>query len=410
MIRVILSLILQARAAALLQSLHRTATAPMNPSRLQTSAHRVIRLCSLLCFAALCVALRPAEAQNLDKPLQSVDEEVTAFAYSSDGRLIYSSYRHFKTKEYDLEHDDIWIQDSNGKRRRLFEGQKFNRGTQPFSYIVNSFRWSPSGRMIAAELLTTTVVDDSGRAEDSFQTMLLEDSGKEIRINKGDNVIPDAANATWLPDGTIIGFLSEAVKPRQLFSVKFLRPAVGALPSFYEGRTFRDVVWLPGLNSAIAVEQNRNATGPYRLQRLDLLSDDAKELATLDGYEAGLSVSPTGKKVAYYIDKEVLEIRDLASLNHVARIRIGLGVYHWSPDESRILLKRAIEKKSGDLVWIDLPPLAAAPAQEIPVAEPTPIPVLRGYIFRDFAISPDGRSLAGVITGRRNLFVFPLPR
>jgi dipeptidyl aminopeptidase/acylaminoacyl peptidase len=382
----------------------------MNFPFLRICTRLVVRLCVLLAAAAFCASLPFAKAQNLDKPLQTIDEEITAFSYSTDGRLVYSVYRHFKTKEYDLEHDDIWLQDANGKRRRLLEGQKFNRGTQPFSYIVNSFRWSPNGRMIAAELLTTTVVDDSGRAEDSFQTLLLEDSGREIRINKGDNVIPDAANATWLPDGTTIGFLSEAVKPRQLFSVKFLRPAVGALPSFYEGRTFRDVVWLPGLNAAIAVEQNRNATGPYRLQRLDLLSDDAKELATLDGYEGGLSVSPSGKMVAYFIDKEILEIRDLAALNHVARVRIGLGVYHWSPDESRILLKRAIEKKSGDLVWIDLPPLAAAPAHDIPVAEPTPIPVLRGYIFRDFALSPDGRSLAGVITGRRNLFVFPLPR
>ncbi len=382
----------------------------MNLFHLQISTRRFICLFSLFGIAALCVSPPPAKAQNLDKPLQSIDEEVTAFAYSSDGRLVYSAYRKLKTKVYDLEHDDIWIQDAGGKRRRLLEGQKFNRGTQPFSYIVNSFRWSPNGRMISAELLTTTVVDDSGRAEDSFQTLLLEDSGREIRINKGDNVIPDAANASWLPDGTTIGFLSEAVKPRQLFSVKFLRPAVGTLPSFYEGRTFRDVVWLPGLNAAIAVEQDRNVTGPYRLQRLDLLSDDAKELATLDGYEGGLSVSPSGKKVAYYIDKEILEIRDLAAINHVARVRIGLGIFHWSPDESRILLKRAIEKKSGDLVWIGLPPLAAAPAHEIPVSEPTPIPVLRGYIFRDFAISPDGRSLAGVITGRRNLFVFTLPR
>jgi hypothetical protein len=369
-----------------------------------------------LAFSLLMCALMPvcflpvAKAQNLDKPVQTIDEEVTAFAYSSDGRLVYSVYHRLKTKAYDLEHDDIWLQDAGGKRHRLLEGPKFIRGSQPFSYIVNSFRWSPSGHMIAAELLTTTVVDDSGRAEDSFQTLLLEDSGREIHINKGDNVILDAANAAWLSDNTTIAFLSEAVKPRELFSLKFLRPATGPLLSFYEGRTFRDVAWLAGLNSAIAVEQNRNVTGPYRLQRLDLLSDDAKELATLDGYEGGLSVSPSGKKVACFIDKEVLEIRDTTSLNRVARLRIGLGVFRWSPDESRILLKRSTEKKSGDLVWIDLPPLAVAPAHDIPASEPTPIPVLRGYMFRDFALSPDGRSLAGVITGRRNLFVFPLPR
>jgi hypothetical protein len=195
-----------------------------------------------------------------------------------------------------------------------------------------------------------------------------------------------------------------------LFSLKFMRPVIGALPSFYDGRTFRDIAWLPVPNSAVAVEQDHNLTGPSRLQRLDLLSDDAKELATLEGYEGGISVSPSGKKVGYFIDKEILEIRDLTAPNRVVRLRIGLGVFRWSPDESRILLKRSVEKKSGDLVWIDLPPLAPVPANhEIPVAQPTPIPILHSLTFRDFAISPDGRSLAVILPGKRNLLVFPLP-
>jgi WD40 repeat protein len=370
------------------------------------------QFCSLFCLLAGCCSLPAARAQNLDKPLQSIDEDITAFAYAPDGRIVYSAYRKVKTKVYDaLEHDDIWLQEVNGKRRRLLEGQKYTRGAQPFSYLIDSFRWSPNGHFILAQLLTTTVVDDSGKTEDSFQTLLLDDSGHEIRINKGDNVILDAANATWLPDSTTIAFLSEAMKPHMLFSLKFTRPATGALRSFYEGRTFRDVVWLPGANSAIAVEQDRNLTGPSRLQRFDLLSDDAKELATLDSYEGGISVSPSGKKVAYFLDKEILEIRDLTSPNRVARIRIGLGVFRWSPDESRILLKRALEKKSGDLVWIDLPPLAPIPANhEIPISQPTPIPILHGLSFRDFAITPDGRSLAVIIPGKRSLLVFPLPR
>ncbi len=369
------------------------------------------RLCSLVCTVVGCCSLPSAKAQNLDKPLVNIDEDITAFAYAPDGRIVYSVYRRVKTKVYDaLEHDDIWIQDANGKRRRLLEGQKYTRGNQPFSYLVNSFRWSPNGRMILAELLTTTVVDDSGKAEDSFQTMLFDDSGREIRVNKGDNVILDAANPNWLPDNATIVFLSEAVKPRQLFSLKFTRPATGSFPSAYEGRTFRDIAWLPGVNSAIAVEQNRALNGLSRLQRLDLLSDDDKELATLESYEGGLSVSPSGKRVAYFIDKEILEIRDLTSLNRVARLRIGLGVFRWAPDDSRILLKRSPEKKSGDLVWIDLPPLGASAGHDVPVSEPQPIPILHGISFRDFAISPDGRSLAVVITGKRNLLVFPLPR
>ena len=370
------------------------------------------RLCSLVCVLVGCCSLPSAQAQNLDKPLQSIDEEITAFAYAPDGRIVYSVYRRLKTKLYDaLEHDDIWIQDAGGKRRRLLEGQKYTRGNQSFSYLIDSFRWSPNGHFLLAQLLNTTVLDEGGKTEDSVQTLLLDDSGREIRINKGDSVIPDAANAICLPDNATIAYLSESLKPRLLFSLKFTRPATGAVPSFYEGRTFHDIAWLSGANSAIAVERDRNLTGPPRLQRLDLLSDDPKELATLDGYEGGLSVSPSGKKVAYFIDKEILEIRDLTSLNSVARLRIGLGVFRWSPDESRILLKRSLEKKSGDLVWIDLPLLAPIPANhEIPIAQPTPIPILHGLSFRDFAISPDGRSLAVVITGKRNLLVFPLPR
>jgi WD40 repeat protein len=369
------------------------------------------RFCSLFCLLAGCCSVPPTRAQNLDKPLQSIDEEITAFAYAPDGRIVYSVNRKFKTKLYDLEHDDIWLQDAGGKRRRLLEGQKFTRGNQPFSYIVNSFRWSPNGRFLLAELLTTTVTDESGRTQDSFQTLVLDDSGKEIRIAKGDSVIPDAGAPFFLPDNITINCLSEAVIPRILFSLKTARLDTGFGKSPHEGRTFRDLLPLPGVSSAIAVEQDHSMTGPARLQRLKLLLDEHEELATLDGYQGGLSVSPSGKKVAYFIDKEVLEVRDLGSPDHLVRLRVGLGVFHWSPDESRILLKRAIEKKSGDLVWINLPPFAATVKDhDIPVSQPEPMAILRGFSIRDFSISPDGRFLAVVITGRRNLLVFPLPQ
>ena len=369
------------------------------------------QFCSMLCVLVGCCSVPTRGAQDLDKPLLNIDEDITAFAYAPDGRIVYSVHRNFKTKLYDLEHDDIWLQEAGGKRRRLLEGQKFNRGNLPFSYIVNSFRWSPNGRMILAELLTTTVIDDSGKTQDSFQTLLLDDGGKEIRIAKGDSVIPDAADPFFLSDNLSINCLAEAVKPRMLFSLKATRLNTGSFQSPHEGRTFRDLLPLPGANSAIAVEQDHSQTGPSRLQRLDLLSDEHQELATLDGYEGGLSVSPSGKKVAYFIDKEILEVRDLASPDHLARLRIGLGVFHWSPDESRILLKRSLEKKSGDLVWIDLPPLSAVTlGHAVPVSQPSAISILHGLTFRDFAISPDGRFLAVVITGKRSLLVFPLPQ
>src|SRR6266852_8338774 len=243
----------QANTKTLLFRIHRAAsrTAPVICPCSLSRFRWLRRLCSVVCALVGCCSLPSAKAQNLDKPLQSIDEEITAFAYAPDGRIVYSVYRKLKTKVYDLEHDDVWLQDANGKRRRLLDGQKFNRGNRPFSYIVDSLRWSPNGHMLLVQLFTTTVVDDSGKAEDSFQTLLLDDSGREIRINKGDNVLPDAANAVWLSDNATIAYFSESLKPRLLFSLKFTRPANGALPSFYEGRTFHSVAWMPGANSAI---------------------------------------------------------------------------------------------------------------------------------------------------------------
>jgi dipeptidyl aminopeptidase/acylaminoacyl peptidase len=377
------------------------------------SRHRWLRkFCSLLCAVLGCCSVATTRAQDLEKPLQSIDEEVTAFSIAPDGRIAYSVYRRIKTKQYDaLEHDDIWLQDSNGKRRRLLEGQKYIRGSLPFSYLVDSFRWSPDGRYLLVQLFTTTVTDDSGKAEDSFQTMIFDAAGHEVRVAKGDNVIPDAANAAFLPDNNTIAYLAEGSKPLPLFSMKITRLSTGSLPSPHAGRTFRDVAWLPKMNFAIGVEQDRALSGPPRLQNLDVLTDAAQELATLDNYEGGLTVSPSGTKVAYFIDREVLEIRSVTAPNRVARMRVGLGVFRWSPDESRILLKRALEKKSGDLVWVTLPPLApTSPGKEIPVLQPEPVPVFRGISFRDFAISPDGRFLAVVVPGKRSLLVFPLPR
>jgi hypothetical protein len=46
----------------------------------------------------------------------------------------------------------------------------------------------------------------------------------------------------------------------------------------------------------------------------------------------------------------------------------------------------------------------------MPVLTPTPQPILRGIAVREFNISPDGRFLAVVLPGKRNLAVFPLPR
>jgi len=350
-----------------------------------------------------------AQVVDFEKPLQTIDEDISAFAFAPDGRIIFSVRHNMKTKLYDLEHDDIWLLEANGKKRRLLQGDKFKFGNAPFSYAVDSFRWSPDGRLILARLFVTSVIDESGKTQDSFMTVVLDENGKEVRINGGDNVIRDSANAFWLKDNATIVYMSEAVKPRALYSFHYINVSTGPAGAAFEGRTFADADTIAGTNVAIAVEQDRAQTGPPRLLRLDLLAQDDKELATLQDFAGGLSVSPSGKKVAYYVDKEVLEIRDLSSPHRVARVRAGLGVFHWATDEQRILLKRAVEKKTGELVWIDLPELAeVADGKEIAMAQPGPRPILREIGFRDFGISGDGKLLGVIAVGKHSLSVFPL--
>jgi hypothetical protein len=386
-----------------------------------------------------------SRAQGLDKPTVNIDEDVTAFAFAPDGRVVYSVRRMYRNKKYDMQRDDIFLRDTGGRTKRIFQGEKFTvmkplappeeesseeevdeKGkkrkktkeekerptTPPFTYIVEGFSFSPSGKFVLVQLLTSTILDESSHAQDERMTLVLDDSGREIKLSGDNAVIHKASNAIWLSDGSTMVYLTEAVQPNLLFSFKYANVKTGPAGPAFEGRTFIAAVPIPHTNSAIAIERDKNMTGPPRLQRLELLAQDDKELATLDGYETGLSVSPSGKHVAYFIDKEVLEVRELENPSRLARVRIGLGAIEWSADEQHLLIKRSPERKSGDLVWISLPRLAGAKgisSDQIPVIQPDPVPILHGLTFRDFAISPDGRTLGVIPPGKRNLLLFPLP-
>ena len=413
----------------------------------ETAPSRAALLCTLFAFGVSLFLLQAdgLRAQDLDKPAVNIDEDVTAFAFAPDGRVVYSVRRMYRNKKYDMQRDDIFLRETGGRTKRIFQGEHFTvmkpfaapesdssedevdeKGkkrkktreekerptTPPFTYIVEGFSFSPNGRMVLVQLLTSTILDESSHAQDERMTLVLDDSGREIKLSGDNAVIHKASNAMWLSDGATMVYLTEAVQPNLLFSFKYANVKSGPAGTAFEGRTFIGAVPIPHSNSAIAIERDRNMTGPPRLQRLELLAQDDKELATLDGYETGLSVSPSGKHVAYFIDKEVLEVRDLERPNLVARVRIGLGAIDWSADEQHLLIKRSPERKSGDLVWIALPRLAGVKgtsADQIPVAQPDPVPILHGLTFRDFAISPNGRTLGVIPPGKRNLLLFALP-
>jgi hypothetical protein len=204
-------------------------------------------------------------------------------------------------------------------------------------------------------------------------------------------------------------YMTEEVSPRTLFSMQYINIYSGPAGKAFEGRTFAAVARISGTNSAIAVERDRNMDGPARLQLLELLAQDDKEIATLDAYAGGLSLSPSGTYAAYYVDNEVLEIREVGAPKRIARLRIGLGVLQWSADETKFYLKRTIEKKSADLVMFTVPPMAAyANRAEIPVSEPTPDFLLHGLTIREYGVSPDGRFIGIVLPGKRNLQIFSM--
>jgi hypothetical protein len=370
----------------------------------KSQRYMVLALVAMLWLVPCCGVVR---GQNLDKPVINIDEEVTAFSYAADGRIAYSVRRMYKAKKYELQRDDIWMMEPGGKRRKLFNGEKFTPGDKPFTYQVESFTWSPNGKILAVQLFTTSVDVESGRTEDARALLFVDDNGRELRPSGKEPLVMEAEHPLWLRDNATVIMMKEEVAPREMFSMQYLYMSSGPGQKAFEGRTFRDAARISGSNSAIAVERDRNMDGPPRLQRLELLAQDDKELATLDAFVGGLSVSPSGTKAAYYLDNEVLEIRDLESPNKVARMRVGLGVLQWNADETRIYLKRTIEKKSADLVSVAVPPLVAYKAgQTIPVMEPTPNILLHGLTVREFGLSPDGRFLAVVLPGKRNLQIF----
>jgi hypothetical protein len=377
-------------------------------SRSPSSSHllSVLGALCVLCVSSFCLLL-PTRAQNLDKPVTNIDEEVTAFAYAPNGNVVFSVRRMFKTKKYDLQRDDIWLLESGGKRKRLLEGQKFSHEDKLFTYQVESFTWSPNAHVIAVQLFTTTMDPDAGAREDAPALLLLEDSGRELHPNGKDSLVMQAQNPLWFRDNQTLVYLTNEDTPRDLYAMQYLNISSGPAGKAFEGRTFEGASRISGSNAAIGVERSRTFDGPPRLQRLDLLSQDDKEVATLDGYAGGILVSPGGTRVAYFLDKEVLEIRDLTAPVRIARMRIGLGVLQWSADESRLYLKRTLEKKSADLVSFQVPELRAYPAHsEIPVLEPEPRMLLHGLTIREYSLSPDGRFLGVVLPGKRNLQIF----
>jgi hypothetical protein len=396
----------------------------MTPTRIALRQVR-LRLCVFAVIPLLLVtALLPLPGRAQGNPTFKIDEDVTRFAYSAGGRIAYATRHVFSVKKIQMQRDDIWISESDGKKHRILLGEKFVRGSGPFSYTVRALRWSPDGGKLTAELGTSEMINDAGDTREGVMSLLLDDTGREIKIEGADSVIPGASNAAWLADGATVVYLTEQQQapaapaanpssnppPDKVFTMNLVRPLAGGGSAVFQGRLFSAAAWNAKQNLGVAIEGGQSMPGPPRLVALDLLRETSRPLGTLEGYAGGLVISPSGRKAAYWITMEQLEIRDIDTPNRLARVRVGLGNLAWSADESRVLVKRGPAPRSSDLVWIRLPSMIAVAAGAAPTAaDVAPESILHDLEFRLFDISPDGKSLAVVEPGKRNLLVYPLP-
>jgi dipeptidyl aminopeptidase/acylaminoacyl peptidase len=367
-----------------------------------------------LFFACVCVIVlagsSAVRAQQTPTPRVSIDDDCTAIAYASDGRLAYATRHVFNLQKFQVQRDDIWILETDGRRRKILNGEKVTRGSEAFSYTITRLRWSPDGTRVAAELVTTQVNAKGEEVPDNLLLFIGQD-GKDVKIADGDNVVRGAIDGTYLIGNGKLAYLTETVKPNLMFSITTIESPGGHVFPLFDRHSFAALAWNAKRGTAVAIEKNLTDASATRLVELNLMSEDYRRLATLDSYVGGLSFSPSAAKVAYFRDINTLEIRDMTDPALVARVHVAYGTINWAPDEKSVLVKRGLDRQEGDLVWVQLPTPAAdpesGPAETI--TPPTQTPILNGQTFRDFALAPDGHSVAVILLAKHNLQIFDLP-
>jgi len=356
-------------------------------------------------LAGAALAVLPALAQQAKL---TVDDDVTVFAFSPDGRRIVYATRRIsearvsREKKSLIEQDDIWEVKIDGGKKRLVDGKKLVQSPVPVSFQIQAIRIAPDDRHMTVQMVTRTLVpsreESGGRVESGVLTDLMDTNGKEIPIEgtrPRNSAIFGATNAAWLADGETVVYLTQP-KDSLLYTLHYIRPYAGTGGPILPDHYFAAVAWSPAHNAGAAIERNQDLSGPIRLVWIDLIHKTERPIATLKGYSGHLSISPSGRQVAYFRDGDTIEIRSVADPAKATSFQVPFGRYEWSADESHLLLKRGPSGESDQLLWIRLP-------------GGTFENVYHGLIYHDFHVSPDGRWVGVTEPGKQVLKVYPVP-
>jgi hypothetical protein len=345
---------------------------------------------SLLLFLA---TVRAGSPQG--RPLFTIDEDCTAFTFGRDGKIAFAVHHVFSRHKFDVQRDDFWISDAGHGKHRILNGDKLDRGEGGFSYTVRSLRWSPGETKLAAEVMVSTQAERHGNAQSAVQSFLLDRNGQEIKVADGDSFIPDSQNPAWLGDEATVVYLSPQPKPRKELAIWSVRPAAGHAERLFLDTYFLGAAWMERTQQAIAVTAPERGEKP-RLVLLDLAHQSSKDLATLDGYDSGLSLSPSGRKVAYFRDPGTLEVRTLTEPQAPHRVQALVGRYFWTSDEQHVILKSEPGQRSSILEMLRL-------------SDGSTDDLFNALTFWNFGVSPDGTRLGVSPPGKHVVEVYDMP-
>jgi hypothetical protein len=364
--------------------------------------------CGSMFILALAALASSAAPQQQIRPRITVPEDCTALAWAPDGRIAYSAKHVTQTRQLDIERDDIWLLEKDGSRHKIFSGEKLSHEGGAFSFVVTNLRRSPDGAKIVAELHVSQIPTVRGDEQDSFSLLMLDDQGRELMVGPKEDLIGRAADGAWLSDSKTLAYTTGASRGNPLFTLHVLHPQAIKGNDIFIGHMFASVAWDGRHDAAVAVERTNALAKEARLTWLDLAHEDGRALASLDSYAGSLAISPQEDKVAYFLTPDTIEIRDIAKPFKLARVHSEYGDILWSGDGTRLLIKSGRDRAAGELAWIEVPPLAAddTAAGDDSESQPAPKPFITGVIFREAAVSPDGKSVGVIDGGNRNLLVY----